>query len=138
MINDAIVNGLLEDIYRNGRIEPRSADDLPIAAASASQVNVVIRALADARAAGLRIPPHRVRFVSEVGYVRGQSERFADGSCVLVVNVAECRSHEQIRSTTLHEAQHLADIAAGRLDLMSLWEIEHRAIVFAARMMARG
>lgn len=100
-----------------------------------AQVRIVHQAIADARAAGLRLPALRLHWRAgrrdlAAGALRWTpSTRTAD----LFLSVDAMPGH--LRRTTYHELAHAHDCAAGRpFDRV---DFEVRADAFAARMMRR-
>jgi hypothetical protein len=135
VIDDETARRMIDEGLELAHASAESFSLMPSARASRAEVDTVRRAIDDALAAGLDFPTRTIRFVFAPDRSRGQAERRPDGALSLTINLASCRTLQEIRETTFHEAAHLHDMAAGTFDQLSVADREWRAINFARTMM---
>jgi hypothetical protein len=103
-----------------------------------AQREILERAVAHARLAGLEIPRFSVRWVDTPGLRaagRGcaMTELGLDGSITLFLS--GYLSGGDLRATVYHECQHLADLGGPRARVFTEEQLEARAERFAAEML---
>jgi hypothetical protein len=139
MMTDKSIDTITDAQYARGQRQLTNWSRFPSADAVPSQRRAVHRAIAEARAAGLRFAEPVVRYVwAPHDLSRGQAARAADGTTELRVNLWSCESLADVRAVVLHESRHLADYESGVFDRITIGEAERRAVRFSRDQMRRG
>lgn len=109
------------------------ADQRPLAEPLPGQVRLIKEAIAEARAAGLRLPAAiHLRFVQGSG--GSAKSRLADGTYRIALGV-DAWPGDLLR-TTYHELQHISDYFTRVADDLTYAQREQRACRFASSMLA--